>query len=587
MAISTVSRTAAGLIGLAFLAAACSGGDGPDPNTARAGPPTSAAIIAPPKPPPTGQRLITTTPTTIQTKEQAAAFLMRATFGGTPDEVAALVGKDAAQWLKAEFEKPATLYLPDIIATLDAGGDPDDRAYRYAFWDAAMAGDDQLRQRVVFALSQILVASDVPMGNRPERMAHYMDALSSNAFGTYREVLQDVTYTPAMAEYLTYMRNRKADTRSGRMPDENYAREVMQLFTIGIEPLNRDGTPKKGAPDTYTNDDIEGLARVFTGLAYKANSFYGNGRAADAEYAPLQMFSDQHSPEEKTFLGLTIPAGTDGNQSVSMALDHLFWHPNTGPFISRQLIQRFTASHPEPAYVERVTRAFETGAFVAQDGTRFGSGNRGDMKAVMAAILLDDSLFEQTIWQTAERGKIREPVLLFTHYVRAFGTANINSSNEHWLADTSDPLGRLGQQPFRSPSVFNFYRPGYILPGSETGDKALNAPEFQIVNETSAVGYVNFMTTFIQNRSPRRTSDPSFDPDYSEAMAVAHDPAMLVDHADLLLTAGRLPDGERAQIMEAVSKMPLRTDKDQADRLKRVELAIAMLIASPAYAIVQ
>lgn len=548
--------------------AACSGGGGGD----SAAPPGS-----PGSPPPPAS-------TAVSTKAEASQFLSRATFGGDQGQINSLEGSRAEDWLNSEFNRSPTLYLPVLRGISDAGGDVGNRDHAYLFWDAAISGNDQLRQRTVFALSQIFVVSDANMGGAL-RMAHYMDALSSNAFGNYRDIMTDVTYSPAMASYLTYLRNRKGDESTGRMPDENYAREVVQLFTLGLVQLNLDGTPVLGADgqpvEIYSNEDIVGLARVFTGLSLKGDGFWDAD--PDGEYSDLQMFDEQHSELEKTFLGQTIPAGTSGDESVRRALDVIFEHPNLAPFVSRQLIQRFTASHPDPAYVERVARAFESGRFQASNRS-FGNGERGDMRATIAAILLDPMFFDGSVADDPAFGKLREPILRFAHWARAFDVANVVSSNEFWLADTSDPSRRLGQQPYRAPSVFNYYRPGYIAPGTETGSRGLNAPELQIVNEGSTVGYVNFMTDYVMDRTPQREdSVDSFRPDYRDELALAEDPTALVDHLNELLTANRMSETTRQRMIDTISAIPIRSDNVDEDRLTRVEVAVTMTLTSPAF----
>ena len=219
-----------------------------------------------------------------------------------------------------------------------------------------------------------------------------------------------------MADFLTYLHNRGDLEHIGHMPDENYAREILQLFSIGLVELNMDGTPRLDtngrAIETFDNTDIVGLARVFTGITMQGGEFYGF--EGDGLYSPIEIFEPYHSPHEKTFLGTTIPAGTPGSQSLTMALDTIFEHPNVAPFVSRQLIQRFSMSNPPPAYVESVAMAFETGSYTATDGTRFGTGRRGDLQATLAAILLDSRLRQPENSLGATDGKIREPVLRFT-----------------------------------------------------------------------------------------------------------------------------------------------------------------------------
>ena len=299
-----------------LLAAACSGGGGAD---------------NPPTPTPTA----TSTPTSasyVATPVEASSFLAQASFGADMSDIDALVARDATQWLQSEFAKPASGYLNPLLQREAAGEELPFAAASPMFWDAMIAGDDQLRQRMVFALSQILVVSDADLPTLSS--AQYMDVLTRNAFGNYRDLLEDVTYSPAMGIYLTYMYNRKGDPTTGRMPDENYARELMQLFTIGLVELNMDGSVKTDGAgqtiETYDNLDIVGLAKVFTGFAPNGTAFWQKGE--DAWYAPMRMYDDQHSELEKSFLDLTIPAGTGGEAMTSDGPARL------GPFRMHELL---------------------------------------------------------------------------------------------------------------------------------------------------------------------------------------------------------------------------------------------------------
>lgn len=525
----------------------------------------------------------------VESEVQASRFLARASFGGSITEIQGLVGSDAAEWLAQEFNKPATLYLDRLLLTRANDGTFPSRARSDMHWQAMIGADDQLRQRMVFALSQIMVVSENGFSGRSDSFAAYMDVLSRNAFGNYRTLLEEVTYSPIMAEFLTYLRNRKGDPRTGRMPDENYARELLQLFTIGLIELNPDGTPRLG-PDqqpieTFGNDDILGLAKVFTGLSYGGGQTFFQSPGVDDRYRPLIVFPEQHSELEKSFLGVTVPAGTSGEQTIDIALDTIFQHPNVAPFVARQLIQRFTASSPDAAYVGRVAAAFEAGEYIAGNGRRFGNGARGDLQATLAAILLDASLYAESGGQNNSTTKVREPVLRFVHWARAFNIDAADVPNESWLSNTSDPATRLGQQPFRSPSVFNFYRPGFVAPGTETGRNGLTAPELQIIDTTSLVGYVNFMTDYVFDRTPSGNT-VSFVPDYSAELALADNPQALVDRLDLLLGAGRMTDTVKSQIVFALENTPIREGSEADDRLRRVRVAVLMAVTSPAYMVI-
>lgn len=563
-------------LALALALTACSGGGSSASSGTGASGGTGGSGGSPPPPPPPV--------TQISNAEKAAHFLSLASFGATLEDIRALDGANASSWMKAQIALPASQILPVLLSRWPAGQDTDQRAHTLAYWDVLISGDDTLRQRAAFALSQVVVASDASGNPDPREMAYFMDVISRHALGNYRELLQDVTYSPSMGRWLTYLNNTKADPKTGRMPDENYAREILQLFTIGLVELNADGTPRLvngNTVETYDNDDIVGLARVFTGLVLKGDE--AGPPTADARWSPLEIDSRKYEPGEKAFLDLVIPAGRSGDESIRLALDHIFAHPNVGPFVSRQLIQRMTASHPTPAYVQRVATAFNSGSFVAPDGTRFGDGRRGSLEATFAAILLDAEALDRTGTPPSGSGKIREPVLQFVQWARAFGADSSDIFSERRLRNDGNGLN---QRPFGAPSVFNFYRPGYVAPGTATGLAGLTAPEFQIVNEVAVIDLGNFMSGYNFDTYRNDGQSSLLSPDYAREIALANDPAALVGHLDLLLTAGRLTDATKAEIVGTVGLLPLATATDAADRLRRVRLAVAMVMATPEFSIV-
>lgn len=522
---------------------------------------------------------------------KTSRFLGKATFGATLTDINRLTGTEVSNWIKDEFNKPATNYLPAITAEILALADGErlpNRRISDHFFDAAISADDQLRQRVVLALSEIIVVSNSgQLGNFPAAMAYYMDILSDQAFGNYRDLLEDITYSPAMAYYLTYIANQKGDPETGRVPDENYARELMQLFTLGLLELNLDGTYKlddQGEPiEIFNNSDITGLAKVFTGLSLENNNFGRRNNDRSATYRPLVVFPEHHSQLEKNFLGTTISANTSGEQSIDQALDAIFQHGNVAPFLSRQLIQRLTASSPSPAYVQRVATSFEVGTFVLPDGSAVGTGQRGDMQATIAAILLDAEALQDPATAPAESGKIREPMVRIINWARAFNETTPHARNERLLNN----LSSLGQHPFGSPSVFNFFRPGFIAPGSETAAAGLTAPELQIMNESSAIAYINVINAFIYELAGNNSGDleGGVNPDYSGETSIAHDGPALIDRIDLILTGGSVNAETRARILSMMGEVPVRTgtDEEAADRLARVRLATTMIMTAPGY----
>jgi uncharacterized protein (DUF1800 family) len=511
----------------------------------------------------------------------AVRFLNQASFGAVPDQIAQVQQQWRWGWLQAQYQVPATTHWDAVKAdhaawlAQDPTRMPDNitnATWDWAVWQTYMSAPDQLRKRVGYALSQIMVTSMTGFafgpGNNSLAAAGYMDVLERNAFGNFRQLLEEVSLNPAMGYYLSHRGNRRAAYPSNdtsrpplRVPDENYAREVMQLFTIGLYNLNPDGTLKlsNGQPqETYAEADVQGLARVFTGWDWEPNT------DPDRWRKPMRHLADRHSLEEKKFLGVSIPAGTDGPASLKIALDTLFNHPNTAPFIGKQLIQRLVTSNPSPAYVGRVATAFANN----------GQGVRGDMKALIDAVLRDPEARagSNITAPTPNWGKLREPVLRFTTFARAFGVKN---SNEIWLlGDMSDPATRLGQSPLRSPSVFNFYRPGYTPPNTALAAQNWVGPEFQITTDTSVPGYVNFIQAQLNN-PPNGLSY-----DLSAVLPLASDPAALVRWLNLNLANDAMSTATRDEITAAVTALPDATD---ANKLARVRTAILLAIASPEF----
>ena len=519
-------------------------------------------------------------PVNALTAQQAARFLTQASFGPTAESVAALAGRPTQDWLTAQMAiPPAADYVDDIQRWFDkgssyrpgSGGDNYTPGWlQHKYWSLAMNAPDQLRRRVVHALLQIHVVSleDSNLYDHGRSVGQYMDNLGKHAFGNYRNLLQDVALSPVMGMYLSHIRNQKANTATGRAPDENFAREVMQLFSIGLNQLNMDGTVKtasNGKPlETYTNDDVEGLARVFTGWSWDmpdgsnaSNTFQwgGPGRydsvgAARFDLKPMRVYPAFHETGAKSFLGVTIPAGTDGNASLRIALDTLFNHPNVGPFIGKQLIQRLVTSNPSPAYVQFVAQAFNNN----------GSGVRGDMAAVIRAVLLYSEARSEPAGQF---GKLREPVLRITQAARALQASSLTG---RWMMGW-DERNKLMQAPLGSPSVFNFYRPGYVPPNTQIATLNLVAPEFQIANETTVVEWVNYNWALLQwgvawtgsgvdvpaaNRNkPDVTIDFTRTTTALGQAAVTSD-AAVVDQLNLLLFAGRMSTTLRGQILNAM-----------------------------------
>ncbi len=497
------------------------------------------------------------------TPGQASRFLAQATFGPTPADIEAVVRDGYAAWLDRQLAMPPSQTHFDWLLqqgknTEEFKGNGINAPLESTLWRKFISAPDQVRTRVAFSLSEIFVVgvSSITASWPLFGAAGFMDLLAEHALGNYRDLLAAVSQNLSMGCMLTYRGNRKEDPKTGRHPDENYAREIMQLFSIGLLELEPDGSLKMvdGKPvETYTNADVQGLAKVFTGWDI-------NGPETDVEFhrRPMALNNALHSLAEKRFLGAVIPPGTDGHLSLKRAIDVISAHPNVGPFIGTQLIQRLVTSNPSRAYVRRVSAAFD------DDGT----GARGNLKAVVRAILLDPEARNPDL-NAPDWGKVREPILRFSGWARAFGA---DSTNGVWaMPDTTDNTIRLAQSPMRSASVFNFFRPRYVPPVTELARRHLVAPELQITDETSVAGYLNFLAIYVDRGwEDLQTS-------YAAEIALAPDPAALVARVALLLAGDAFSDRTAAAIAQAVSSIPPDRPRD------RVRAAITLVAATPEY----
>jgi uncharacterized protein (DUF1800 family) len=532
------------------------------------------------------------------TDGEAARFILKASLAATEPEIADIRSVGYVAWLDKQMDIPIS---QTGVAWLSSRGYDQvtaDEFYQrdsladYMAWNQLITSPDPVRKRLAYALSQFFVVSTngIEITWRSNAMAAYWDVLNRHALGNFRQLLEDVTLNPAMGVYLSTLDNKKEDTRTGRVPDENYAREVMQLFTIGLNELNNDGTKKVGATgqpiETYTNSDVSNLARVFTGYSYDYSNLVRTPsvRVPSTLVAPVEsvirpMTSDttkwsrpqtssEHSMLEKTFLGTTIPANTDAPTSMKLALDALFNHPNVGPFFSKQMIQRLVTSNPSAGYVDRVAKIFNNN----------GSGVRGDLRAVFKAILLDDEATNAAGLTSPTFGKVREPVLRFTQWARNFGAT---SRSGNWIiANLSNPATSLGQSPLRAPSVFNFYRPGYVPANTAIATNALVAPEFQIVTEVSVAGYINFMASAIGSANGLNNDVKAA---YTRELAIVSDTTALLNRLSLLLSGNQLSDTTKATIKAALDATTVTDTSALADKERRVYLATLLVFASPDY----
>ena len=499
---------------------------------------------------------------------EASRFLAQATLGADWEEIQRTASMGSEAWLDEQFERPVGYHQPLLDERARQGLDVNTEDRRWAWWQRIMQGPDPLRQRVALALSEIFVVSDNAdaVASNPQGAANYYDMLLRNAFGNYHDLLRDISLHPVMGAYLSHLRNEKSNPRAGRYPDENYAREIMQLFSIGLYLLKPDGTfvlDGSGKPiPTYDNDDITELAKVFTGLSFDSSDrdFHGG---VPVWISPMRMYDEFHEPGPKRLVrGRYLPAGRTGMQDVEDAVDNLFRHPNAGPFLARRLIQRLVTSNPSPAFVARVSSVF------ADDGR----GVRGDLKAMVRAILLDP---EARAWPTEGdigSGMLRESFLRRVHLARAFDARNLAST--YPISDGGAPE-IFGQRPLSSPTVFNFFLPDH-QPNGPIADAGLFAPEFQIMTSVTAITSANALRGQVQrtmNSDPNAGLEVRLD--LTDEIGIATDVRALVDRLDLLLMYGTMSGPMKDVLVRALERIP--------DPEERARLAVQLVVISPEY----
>jgi uncharacterized protein (DUF1800 family) len=527
----------------------------------------SQAFSAPPPPPSINLSSVSTA--------DAPRFLTQATFGTTTADIATLQSQGYSAWLSSQMAIAETSHRAaadaDAAAYPNTGQFPVTQSNRQAaWWLISVTAPDQLRQRVAFALSEIFVTSDVAsqLANQADGVATYYDLLANDAFGNFRQLLQDVTLSPSMGNYLNMLRNAKANPAKGTSADENYAREVQQLFTIGLSELQPDGTlmlDTSGLPiATYDQNEIVQTANVFTGWSYysaSANpSFYG----AAADFTdPMMVYPLYHDVTQKTVVNNTvIPAGQDGAADLKMELDALFNHPNTGPFICQQLIQRLVTSNPSPAYVYRVAQVF------ANDGT----GTRGNLAAVVKAVLLDYEARSTSLAADAGFGKLKEPLLRMTAIYRAF-----NGASQEGRYPIFNAQNNLDQAALRSPTVFNFFDPGYVQQGP-LASAGLLAPEFEITTASTSISVPNNIYSAVYTASPPSASTIVLN--LSPLSANSANPAAMVATLNQLLCGNGMSAQTQQMIESALSSAPTGTSPTSL-----AQMALYLAATSPDAAI--
>ena len=515
----------------------------------------------------------------------AARFLAQAAFGPSVASMAAVRSRGQSRWIEDQFKLPlGETHFARLTAMRAALGDGGYTGATFGArnnelilndaWRSYMVGTDLLRQRMVASYLEIFVINShvgggIGLEQNQSAAAGYVDMLEALAFANFRQILEGISTSVAMGVYLSFRDNVKAEYDVNgveiRVPDENFARELLQLFSIGLYALKQDGTVKTvdGVPqETYVQADIFNLARVFTGWRLSKPV---DGEPDSAEWArPMVAWDANHSPEEKRFLGQLIPAGTPAVQSMNLALDIVFNHPNVGPFIGKQLIQRLVTSNPSGAYVARVTKAFNNN----------GSGERGDMKAVIRAILLDPEARagDDDTQPSTVRGKVREPMMRLITMARAMEVGDPGTV-VFPIANLSRSTTGIGQTPLQSPTVFNFFRPGYVPPQSELGLQGHVAPEFQIVRGPIIAASVNKINEFV------RVADTLVLVDLRHFLDLAADGRALVDRVSLMLTGATVAEVDLQAFADLVSTLPAKKS------LQRVQLALQLVASSAAFVV--
>lgn len=544
---------ASAALAAAALLAACGGGGGGGSEPGGATPAGSEPTpSAPPAPPPS--------------RRDAARFLSQASFGATgPAQVDALVAQGFDAWLTAQFARPAALHMDYLNAQRGRDQKPGDKpkiseemSYE-AVWQQWLTGEDQLRARVTWALLQFFVISNIAPDIRPAAMSSYLDMLNRNAFGNWRTLLQDVALHPAMGYYLNMLESEKENATKGTHPNENFAREVLQLFSIGLIQLNADGTPKLDAAGktqpTYDEAVVKGFAKAFSGWSFgaldntKDAQFHKHDDNVEALWVvPMKAWANYHSSSEKMLLdGRTLTAGQTPEQDMKDALDTIFQHPNVPPFFCRQLIQRLVTSNPSPAYVGRVAAVF----------VNDGAGVRGNLRAVVRAVLMDSEARGDN--PAANVAKQREPVIRFANMLRGLGAKSASGLNRIQYLDSSDDA--LGQSPLLAPSVFNFYSPGF-RPAGPIAAQGWVAPEFQISGETAVAGSLNFFADLFKGGGYGWPEEHRLKLDLASLAAL--DAPALIERLDLLFFNLGMSSSTRERLTTLVGAIKGKTDKVKA-----------------------
>jgi uncharacterized protein (DUF1800 family) len=503
------------------------------------------------------------------TAAAAARFLDQSSFGPTATTITKVQQLGLNAYLTQQFNTPTTLE-PDIPVPFPTQcASVSYPCAESEWWQVALTGNDQLRQRVALALSELWVTSTAALAG--DNMTPYMNLLAKDAFTNYRTIMGDVSRSTAMGLYLNMMNSNKPAT--GQIANENYSRELMQLFSMGLYLLNPDGTVQQDASGNpipaYTEADIQGFARAYTGWTFSnadgsaPTKFPNNTNAYDY---PMQAVAANHDTGAKTVLGGAIlPAGQTAQQDLDQSLDIIFNHPNVGPFVCRQLIQHLVSSNPSPAYVSRVAAVFANS----------GSGVRGDMKAVITAILMDTDARGADSNPAVDGGHLREPILYMTNVMRALGftPTDPNAGADYAYQSLSNYANNLGERPLRSGSVFNFFPPSYVIPSTQ-----INAPEFGLENSASVILRLSLADSFVNNKISGFTVDLSAGS--ALGTMAASNPGQLVDTLAATLMHSQMPSTIRTAIVNHISTIA------STNPALRLRVAVYLIITSSNYKII-
>ena len=507
--------------------------------------------------------------------KQASRFLMQATFGASPADITRLQNIGYSAWLTEQFNTPTESYYAPIEPL--TGND----VFQTSRMDRevgkhTIAGQDQLRQRVAYALSQIFVVSfrDGDLQDNPKAISGHMDILQNASFGTYRQLLEAMTLSQPMGLYLDMLKNDKGDPANGLKPNENYAREVLQLFSTGMVKLNADGSIRRDANNnpipTYGQAEVEGFAKVFTGWSFGGDfgTWYYPTDGKFQWNKPMNFYPEHHSLDSKLLLdGVTLPAGQTGQQDLAAALDNIANNESVAPFISRQLIQRLVTSNPSPAYIGRVVAKFNNN----------GSGVRGDLKTVIRTILLDAEARRPTAGTASGHGKLREPLVRFLHLLR--GTNAFSPTGIYPIEGLASPDYGVGQLHFYSPSVFNFYPPDFAPQGLNANGDGLVAPEFKIHTDGQMVNSTNRAIGTIWNEKVDNGDGNTVEMDYSLLLSKAGDAAALTDTIETIFAPAGFSAETRRDFIELIN------ETDAGNPSWRVKSALYLLVMTPDFCV--